>query len=207
MKKLLVLLLAFVTLNTFGQSNNTIQEKERVFIGEGTIYLESGEELSGRIVHTRTNLKSVSLYTEGVKKPKVCKTNNIVKFTIGDSILFVKVKSTTSTKLVQDIGYSDNKIKIYDATFQGNLYIGLDMKDGAPTYLEYWIIFPGMKKAISIKDIMLSRKKVAKYVADCPDLSKKILNKEKGYKISVITPLNVLLETYKKISEEYEQCN
>lgn len=207
MKKLLVLLLAFITINAFGQSDKTVQEKERKFVGEGTIYLNSGDELNGKIRHSRVEDGYVLFYTEGVKKPKKYKVNDIVKFTIGDSILFVKVKSTTVTKLVQDMGYSDNKIKIYDATFQGNISVGLDPKKGVPTYIEYWAFFPGMKKAISIKDIMLSKKKVAKYVADCPDLSEKIANKEKGYKIGAIIPLNTLLETYKRISEEYEECN
>ena len=208
MKKLLLLLLTLAAINAFGQSKEEVLEKEISFYGKGTVYLENGEELSGKIKHSRTEDGHIRLYTEGEKRPEKYKVDDIVKFTIGDTILFVKVKSITTTKLVQYIGNSDNKIKLYDVTYQSAIIRGGDLKSGHlhPTFQEYWVFFPGMKKAISIKDIILSKKKVAAYVKDCPELSEKITNKERGYKVSAFLPVYILLETYKRISEEYEEC-
>lgn len=207
MKHLVLVVFVFASMSVFSQSSNQVQEKERKFKGEGIIYLENGEEVSGKLLHSRQEDGQVYLYIEGVKKPKKFKTDAITKFIIGDSILFIKVKSNTSTKLVQDIGYVDHKVKIYDATFQPNVIVGVDTKNGLPTYLEYWIQFPGMKKAVSIKEITLTKKKVAKYVEDCPELSEKILNKESGYRFGSIIPLEKTLENFKRIADEYESCN
>jgi hypothetical protein len=207
MKQLLLVVFVFASMNAFSQSDNQVQEKERSFMGEGVIYLESGEEITGEIRHNRVDDAVVYHHIEGEKKPKKYKVDDIKEFTIGDSVLFIKIKSNTTTKLVQDIGYSEHKVKIYEATYQSNISVGMDPKHGSPTTLLYWIQFPGMKKAVSIKEVTLTKKKVASYVEDCPELSEKILNKESGYRFGSIIPLEKTLENFKRIADEYEACN
>jgi len=208
MKNTLLVLLTLIAGNAFGQSETPL-EKEIKFYGEGIVYLESGDELTGKIKHSRTEDQHIWLYTEGVKKPVKYKIKDVKEFSIGEDYFFVKVKSNTTTKFAQYLVNKDNQIKLYDATYQSSIVRGGDIKSGLlhPTFYEYWVFFPGRKSAVSIKEISLSKKKVAAYVEDCSELSEKIANKEKGYKISAIIPLPIRLETYKRISEEFEDCN
>lgn len=65
-----------------------------------------------------------------------------------------------------------------------------------------------MKSPRAINDLAFSpfHKKVSKLVSDCKELSKKIANKEDGYKVSMITPPEMKLELLLRIAEEFEAC-
>jgi len=207
MRKIFVFfLMAFITFSSFGQE--PVLKKEISYSGEGTIFLEDGSKVTGEIVHNRTNNGVIWLYTEGKKRPKKYKVKNITGFTIGDTIYFEKIKTTAGTKLARCINDKNSKIKLYDATYQSPMIKGGNAKSGYlhPTYIDYMVIFPGMKRATSIKDLTMSKKRVAKYVNDCPELSNKILNKEKGYKIGKLIPVSTLLKSYINIANEYENC-
>ncbi len=209
MKTFLLLFGLALTVSVYGQSSDEVLEKEMIFRGQGIVLLESGEELIGEIVHTRQNSDMVSVYKPGEKKPMKIKVEDAKQFTIGTDTMFVKVKSTTSEKFVQYLVNKDNKIKVYDATYQTSVVRGGDSKSGFifPTNKEYWVLFPEREKAISIKDISLSKGKVAEYVKECQSLSEKIESKAIGYRLGGLVPIETLLETYIKISEEFEICN
>ena len=49
-------------------------------------------------------------------------------------------------------------------------------------------------------------KKLAKLVADCPDLAAKIENKEEGYTYPTISADDARLDIFMRIAEEYHKC-
>ncbi|NPA44788.1 MAG: hypothetical protein GXO49_04570 [Chlorobi bacterium] len=211
MKKNVILLSIIMIFNyqLFAQVKNGVtNESKIVYNGQVRAILENGETVEGQTSYSKISDDKLKVQVEGEKKVRKYKIKDVKEFTINDTLEFIKVKSTTSVKFVRPLVDRNNKLKVYALTYQSPISSGVDgNKLLFPTYREYWVLLPGKKKAVSVKDITLSVKKVANSISDCEDLSKKVLKKENGYKLSKLYSAEKLVEVYKKISEEYEGCN
>ncbi len=206
---LLFFVFVFSALSLFAQQQEEQDLRVEIsYNGKGTLYLKNGQVINGNISHSRIYPNKVWITPEGEKKAQKYKAKDVIKFKIGDTLIFETIKSPSATLFARCLTDENSKIKVYDLTVQSQFITGGSYETGYlhSTSEDYFVLFPTMEKPISIKDIRMTRKKVAKYVSDCPELSQKILNKQKGYNIMSILPAEILLERYLRIAEDYNNC-
>lgn len=106
------------------------------------------------------------------------------------------------------------KIKLY-RTFITEGLVTTATADGVDGRWEFAALFPGEEKVISLEDIRvkpMEKKLPKKYLSDCPELAKKVENKEEGYYLET-NPLKFskLIKQAKEnggISDQYQiRCN
>jgi len=197
----LVLLSIVITFNGFSQPATPyvdLTELTHAYTPSTYITL-SGIEKVGDIKFNEINThffwfkaqdeKAVKIFAKDVK---LFKYNNIEEYITLKKNFHIKANK-------------ENKVKIYKRFVRekGNT------ANAAPGRVfgeyNYFIIISDVLELKSINDISLLpfHKKVSVLLKDCPELSKKISKKEKGYKKTLITTRYKL---WKKFATEYENC-
>jgi glycosyltransferase involved in cell wall biosynthesis len=186
------------------------REPEIIYSGNGKIITYDGREIQGEIEYSFVSSRKIYYQTNGSKKENI-PMKDVKEFFI-DDLHFVKL-ATTALAIGddQDIAIvktpENNKIMMYEVISQG--IIGTGEIPAYETERDYVVLFPGQSKPKPISDLafMPFNKKVSKLVADCPELSKKIENKEEGYKLGIIgNNKEAIFNLFLKISDEYENC-
>lgn len=204
MKKLLFFTL-YITMCIYGFSQT--MEPEIVRMGKGKIIMLDGTTLEGEVQFSHTNQTRLTLWAN--EEAQKIKTKEVKEFEIEGS-RYVRISSGAlsmgSDEVFAKCLTPENfKISIYEHISQGIVGSGGLFK----TDRAYFVKFPSEEKARDFGDVTLIpfNKKVSKLVEDCPALSKKILDKEKNYKLGVITTPEIQLDVYMRIANEYQQCN
>jgi hypothetical protein len=202
-----VILISWCTTAVAQKSN----EKEIIYSGQGKITLETGDEISGEVYHSRLTQMSVSVKTPD-GETKRFKVPEVKGFTIG-SILFEKVK--TPKIAIKDADFAillsnpESPIRVYEVCWQENVSMGAAAAANEwPTNIEYYVLFPviGVLKDFSNIAFIPFGKKVSKLVEDCPELVAKIQNKEKGFFIGLISTDQDKQNVFVNIANAYANC-
>lgn len=201
------LMLAFL-----GLSAQEKMEPEVVFKGSARIIMADGEVLEGEASYSCINVNRIR-FTPADSKTESLRIKNVQEFFI-DDMHFVKLQTPgisigSNDQVARRLNPEGRKISLYEVITQGSIGTG----DGSggfvyKTHSTVYIQSPDMKSPRAINDLAFSpfHKKVSKLVSDCKELSKKIANKEDGYKVSMITPPEMKLELLLRIAEEFEAC-
>lgn len=214
MKQVLMLLLLFtsVLLNAQPTPQSAPKVPEKQWKDTGTLWVNDTLSLTGTIWYTARSNNKVEITTTDGNIHKY-KAKEIKGFTISGSQWF--------SKPVKELGLGDNnyflnlvspstdKIKKYDlheqsksGTMSGNTPVFEYTKS---TMLE----IPGENKLFPVGDtyFMPFHKKMAAIVKDCPELAKKIEDKEKDYKVNKILGIPQNFDkVVMKVVDEYNAC-
>ena len=164
----------------------------------GTLYLTTGEKLDGKISINEDAGGLIRIYLDGEKKPQRYRFPEVKGYSVRNEYYELKeVKDGIAFNrayrfhFMKRLTPATSKIHLYEyldkqTSYSG--YGGYRRTSTAYTSLEknYYIQFPS-EKYDGVWDIGLSKlvpnfdEKMSKIVKDCPVLSQKIANKEKGY--------------------------
>ncbi len=221
------LVILFVTL--FTQSVSAQSPRERLQIidaavkqdargsyvveGVGTIKLKNGEMLDGQLMFTISrglgSQGRVQYFREGRMTPDDFYPSQVAYFQIGEYVFYpldVRYEGTNYSIFAQLVNNNlDDKMKLY------RLYMAeASSEPTRPDILKraFFIHMQGEPRATQLGGGSLTpfAKSMSKNVADCPDLAKKIKEKEEGYKTAMIDLTNKNDDVYFRILEEYNAC-
>lgn len=186
------------------------KEKEIVISGPGKIALETGEEVSGMVTHSKLQARRVSLKKEDGSSETYKITE--VKWFMIDAAFFEKTLYPGPIKDQLFAGLLSNPtspIKVYDISWQEPIAFGPDVDAGVwPTLREKYVYFPVVDKLKPFSDVTFIPfvKKVSKLVEDCPDVVSKINQKEKGYVITLLSTEEDKMNVFINIANLYGLC-
>jgi len=191
--------------STFGQK--MVALKIGSYKGYGTLKLKSGELINDTLHYGFADPYRVFLSkkkaNDPLELPKKFSPGDVEYFTIGDTT-FVSVKTgqaITGTFMIR-ITPADYKIQVLKTYEQS--------EDKTRIITKYYALFPGQKNAKDIMNdlsLMPFAGKVSKLIADCPDLSAKVKNKEAPYKIPTLSNEKNFFEVIMKVADAYQTCN
>lgn len=200
---MLALVLCFLRLNAFCQSPFDFSEFE--FSSEGVLYLSPTDSLLGHIEYSELYSKKVS-FSENQDKFKKYLAKDVIGFRLNEpSKEYISVKSDGV----------DRSILFYENTTPQNIDLcliqyflaetgplGIIIEGGKPK--GEWTTSVYSKKSKMI--LPSGNKKLAEALKDCPELSKKVAKKEKGYSVGLIALPGAKNELNRRIVEEYNSC-
>jgi hypothetical protein len=204
----LLLLTASCSSLTYFESPNSLRN---IY---GTLYLQNGKTVEGRLVVQTDNLlgSPVKVYTEGDKKPMQFSLSAIKGYTarnqtyelreikeglnFGRRLLFMR-RLTPDNSRMHLFEYMEKHTVNKTATRYEH---------------EYYMQLPGEQEGL-VYSVHGSRfvpnfeEKMSGLVADCPSLSQKIKEKSHGYFYAQVTVFpEKRVEVLQRIVEEYNQC-
>ena len=223
MKTLLVLVATVVALSSCKTSAYFNSPNDLNYI-TGTLYLTTGEKLEGKISVNEEAGGIIKIYLDGEKKPQRYRFPEVKAYSIRNEYYELKeVKDGIAFNrayrfhFMKRLTPADSKIHLYeylDKQTQYSGYGGYRRNSTAYTSLEknYYIQLSS-EKYDGVWDIGLSKlvpnfdEKMSKIVDDCPTLSQKIANKEKGYFYSQLgAGEEKRVDMLWNIINEYNQC-
>lgn len=182
-----------------------------VFQGTGSVTLSDGSTLTGMVIYKAIGNTYVSIVADGGNGAEHgYKAKEILRFNIGNTLWFVKtirdaISAGGNLEIVRLENDSTSKLKLYTTHQQDGTITG-----GLASYLKKtYVELPGADRLYSTNNLyfMPFNKKMAEITADCPELSKKIADKEDGYKVKKLLGLPTNLETIvTKVINEYNNC-
>ncbi len=186
--------------------------------GDGSINFPDGSMQEGTIQFSITadsrDLRIVYFTPAAEMKPKRIESDDIQYFTV-KGIRFYPVRTkeddmnignkTIFMEMVNAL--PDDKFKMYRLRkleknpMQGSDQKPYDLKRG------YYVMLPEFKNAHEIIDLAFTpfAKKMSEYLKDCPDLAKKITDKESGYKYNMFNGA-ANDEIFLRVMTEYNNC-
>jgi hypothetical protein len=204
MKKIITLLTLVLAFSSFSQTNEApgvLLEKLEHAYKPSTYITADGTSKVGEIKFDEIYTNLIWLKGEGESKGKKILASEIKSFNYNNEQEYISLKSNFYTKV-----NTENKIQLYTRFSAKKGPLGATIVGGKVTgEYKYWIIIKDVLELKSLNDISLSpfHKKVSVLLKDCPELSKKIKEKEKGYKKSIITPKHII---WQKLASEFETC-
>jgi hypothetical protein len=199
------------TLGVWKNSENYMIE------GAGSITLLDGTKQDGTvqfdITEMNKTLSCIYFTPASEMKPKKMTDDDIQYFTVkGKDFYPVRMKEDDinvghKTIFMEMLNASANdKFKMYslrklEKSVMPNSTKPYDLKTG------FYVMLPEFKNAHEIVDLTFTpfAKKMSEYLKDCPELAKKIEDKEKGYKYNMFNGA-ANNEVFFKIMEEYNAC-
>ena len=185
--------------------------------GNGSITLPDGTVEEGTIqfyvTADNSDMKFFYFTPANEMKPKKVKSGEVEHFTvkgkdfypirlkeddisIGNSRIFMEMLNAAPSDKFRM--FQLRKLERNTSNIGNNPY---DLKRG------FYVMLPDFKNAHEIVDFTFTpfAKKMSEYLKDCPDLSKKIADKEKGYKVNMFNGA-ANDEIYLRIMNEYNSC-
>jgi hypothetical protein len=205
-----------LAVTAFGLSATAQEEKAQmlppvVFQGTGSVTLRDGSTVTGTVFYKAIGNTYVSIVADGGSGAEHgYKAKEVLRFNIGSTLWFVKtIKDAISAggnlEIVRLENDSTSKLKLYTTHQQDGTITG-----GLASYLKKtYVELPGADRLYSTNNLyfMPFHKKMAEITAGCPELSKKIADKEDGYKVKKLLGLPTNLETMEtKAINEYNNC-
>lgn len=187
----------------------------------GTLYLTNGEKIDGKLSINESTGGPVKIYVDGEKKPQRYRYPDIEGYSVRNEFYEFKeildgmaFNRAYRFRFMKRLTNERSKIHLYEyLDKQTHSRYGY-RRSGSFTSVEktYYVQLPSEKED-GVWNINLSKftpnfdEKMSKIVNDCPALSKKIANKEKGYFYSQMggseeKRVDILLN----IIKEYDQC-
>ncbi|MGZ8537590.1 MAG: hypothetical protein ACXWV9_04960 [Flavisolibacter sp.] len=183
---------------------------------EGTVFLNNGKTIDGKIsVNSSGFLSSpLKVYTEEEKKPMQFPLRDIKSYRIRNDYFDLKnirggISVGQHAVFMRRLTKEDSRIHLYEHMVQSNNKQDLHRNRYD---IHYFMEIPS-ENSFDVWPVEGSKfvpefdEKMSKLVADCPDLSRKIADKEEGYFYRQVTVfrekrMDVLLN----IIEEYNRC-
>ena len=214
MKQVLTLLFLFTStlLNAQPTPQSAPKVPEKQWKEKGTLWVNDTLNLIGTIWYTARNNNKVEITTTDGNIHKY-KAKEIKGFAISSVQWFSKpIKEAglgDNNYFLNLVSPSSDKIKKYDLHEQSK---SGTMSGNTPVF-EYtksiYVEIPGENRLVFIGDtyFMPFHKKMAEIVKDCPELAKKIEDKEKDYKVNKVfgIPQN-FDKVVLKVVDEYNAC-
>lgn len=198
--------LFLLTLTMIVSAQETEQKKYIEYKGDGDVLLKDGTTLNGVVLFAPQFPGRIKIQVTGEDKERKINYNEMTRFTIGDKIFHIIQTSGLGNPntIAQLLTPEEYEIKVYK--YEQQSLLGTNYLYNTTT--DYYVSVPGEEKAYSLTDMKLMpfNKKMAKYTASCKELSTKILKKNDGYKIPLISTMDQKIEIIKKIAKEYEEC-
>lgn len=215
MTRLLVvaIIMASSCIQALGQAGFTkTNEKEISYKGSGQVILEAGETISGLITHSRITQRRVTIEREDGTQ-QTYKISEVKGFTINGDVFEKILPPTIAVKdpeFATVLSNPASPIKIYLVCYQENISLGSNAELGLwPTHREYYALFPSIGKLKDLSNIAFTpfAKKVSTLVQDCPAVSARIKNKEKGYTIGLLSTDQDKINVFVNIANAYhDEC-
>ncbi|MCA6365311.1 MAG: hypothetical protein IM638_19925 [Bacteroidetes bacterium] len=210
-KTLFILLGAMSTLVMSAQQNLTYDYEVPEFQEKGEIITANGDTVRGTIKFSVNWHRYVYIWTgkfEGKGK----------KYTPGQVKSIYLSLSNRFFEADIPVGETDGKDStFYELTNRGNTKMKIYAWFSSPGVMvggklqgstSYHVKMVGKPGVYSLSDKVMRpfNEKMAELVADCPELSLKIKNGEKGYKIPTLTNNDFRKQVLDKIAQEYIIC-
>jgi len=205
MKKfLLSFLLLFFIGSIIAQTEETSDEITK-HEGPGKVILLEGGEIEGTITYDEFSGYKLKIQVEGEKKPQKHTTKDVKEFYVND-VHFVRIKGLMLNAFAKVVNEPGSKILLLKTISKATVSNQTDEQGHLifPVETSYYVLSTVNNKLLFVG--ALTNKNLSKFVADCPDLSKKIASKEDGYELTIMAPVDKQMEIMKKVMEEYEQC-
>jgi hypothetical protein len=190
-----------------------------VIEGPGTVTLPGGALMSGTVSLVVSNnedsMKYVTFIPENEMKPMRMWSDDVAYVTVkGRSFLPVRMKEDDlsighKTIFMEMLNNSrDDKFKMYRFRKLERNEMSSGAKD-KPYLLHraFYVMLPDFKNAHEIVDMTFSpfASKMSGYLKDCPELAKKIEDKEKGYRYNMFKGAEND-EVFFRVMQEYNSC-
>ena len=206
MKKLLYLwALMFILLPQFTAYAQPELAPGFKYNGEGTIRVDEKNWHANTLINFAVyDDGKVVAFDQGSRTEY--KAGDVMEFTLKDSgkkFISASLGKIAAAQFVEDLTPDNKKVKVAKAFLADT---PLMQKDSV--IMGSWLHYILLIKDDGSRQLVSGYKKIAEFVkADCPELSKKISLKEKGYFLGLMagTPKEEL-EIYHRIASEYEQC-
>ncbi|HUX54576.1 MAG TPA: hypothetical protein VMV56_09195 [Williamwhitmania sp.] len=195
-----VVLLLMIAISAFSQTEFV------AYNGIGKVILNTGDTIQGVVDYKICYPGSVRVTPDGEKKREFHDNDTKEFFVKGRHYYSVNSSGQigSSSMFVYLLNSETSKIKLFMYEQQPIVVTNNDFT--ATT--DYYILLPGETNVISLGDLKLMpfNKKMSKFVESCPVLAKKILDKEDGYKVGMLTTPMAKIEILKKIAAEFDAC-
>lgn len=194
-----------------------IEGASYVVDGSGSITLEDGTTQEGTVKFTVTtdndDMKWIWFTPAAEMKPKKIKSGELQYFTVKNRRFYpIRMKEDdmaigNSRIFMEAMHNSDaDKFKMFHLRKMERNTSGIgenayELKRG------WYVLLPDFKNAHEIVDFTFTpfAKKMSEHLKDCPELAKKIADKEKGYKVNMLSGA-ANDEVYFRIMTEYNNC-
>ena len=182
--------------------------------GDGVMYMADGTVVPGIIRFGFVSQSCIDFHPATEMKMKTYCSNKIDHFTIGNKKFYAVTFKESSFTIGHEKVFME-RLNDNDSDRFRMFYIRHEVRNTDQQFQSgqwkldhgYYVLLPDMEKAYDIEDtrFMPFAKKMSALLQDCPDLSKKIADKEAGYKISVFAG-GGNDEVYLRIMREYNAC-
>lgn len=202
MKKYILNLLVLVILT----STAIAQTDFITYRGPGKVVTHKGETFIGEVIYSLSSPGRVKVILED-KTDKVLNYDETKEFTVDDRqyhAIKVKILGNPNTFAQLINPESSSLIKVYRNEQQPTIVVGGNFA----VTTSYYIGLPNQDKAFETGDLAMMpfNKKMAEVVKDCPALAKKIMDKEDGYKIGMMSVDLLRVPVYLRIAKEFDAC-
>jgi hypothetical protein len=183
---------------------------------EGTVFLTNGKTIDGKISVNSGNLLSspLKVYHDGEKKPMHFQLRDVKAYKLGDDHFDLKnIRGGLSIGqhyvFMKRLTPEDSRIHLYE-----HVVVSKDKQNlhRNKYEIEHFMQLPS-DNSTDVWPVNGSKlvpefdEKMSKLVADCPNLSKKIADKEEGYFYRQITVFKERrMDVLMNIIEEYNRC-
>ncbi len=174
--------------------------------GQGKLITNTGETYTGLVFYALSRPRRVTVVLED-KTEKVFNYDDTKEFNIGDRQYYtirVKILGNPNTFAQLLNPESSGFIKLYRNEQQPTIVTNKDFT----ITTSYFIGIKDQEYAMAAGDIKLMpfNKKMSEIVKDCPALATKILEKQDGYKLGMISNDLMRMTVFQKIAKEFDEC-
>lgn len=165
------------TSTIYAQSTSPFDEYE--YTSQGVLYLNDGEPIAGKLQYSIFFNHVYLLDVDGeAQKFKSKHLKGFVLDTLGGMKFDVKQGG-----IYQNITpRGGQEIKMYKC-FVSDRPVTYAIQNEIQGQWEYYLDFPDKKNVLSINDLRISvHKTLPRYLGDCPELAKKVSERQEGYK-------------------------
>lgn len=210
MKKTVFIGLALLGAATVKAQQKNVQMIPPVeFRGSGSILLADSSTVTGTILYEAIFPNKVNIIAGGSGKWSKYNRKEVIRFNIGNSLWFSReigdALATNSYSFINLVSDSASPIKLYEYHEQDAINPGGLAAYTKTTYIE----LPENGKLYRPSNLyfMPFNKKMAAIVATCPELAKKVADKQDGYTVKKMLGMPVNLEAMVlKVVTEYNAC-
>lgn len=209
-------------LQKFAETADTIgylRDSFYVVEGSGMLALNDGTETPGiielHITKKPAKMNYIMFTPEGQMRSKRIKEKKVNYFVVNGHVFYpMKLKRDDigigHTRIFVEMlnENSDDPFKMYLLRLVSEKPAGFRQEGNYELSRSYYAFLPGFKIARGLEDLTFTpfARKMSNYLKDCSELSKKIKNKEKGYKYSMFKGAENI-DVFFRIMEEYNHCD
>lgn len=212
-QKIALLLISLITLKINAQNNveePTVPLAELEFnYQQGKLFKTNGDSLTGLIYYSMLHDKEVLFKAKDGEKPQKFTPQEVSRFELNNGLGFYSKPGYYNNEK-NDLRFykkinSEKKIQLFSMFLSKGIGGTTIISGAAKGSYQYAVEILGKAEFSSdgSKTYRPFDEKVSVLLSDCSVLSKKIADKEKGYKTTMFNPA---INVWKKTATEYETC-